>query len=85
MERPPAARSDEPAKPAVQWLAVPHPNARDRLFVLAPLADLAPGLRPPGWGEAVAAARARAAGREGPDAVRPIARWDATSGAWRPG
>ncbi len=85
VERPPAARSDEPAKPAVQWLAVPHPNARDRLFVLAPLADLAPGLRPPGWGEAVAAARARAAGREGPDAVRPIARWDATSGAWRPG
>ena len=46
VERPPAARSDDPAKPAVQWLQVPHASARERLFVLAPLADLAPGLRP---------------------------------------
>lgn len=81
-ERPPAARSDDPARPAVQWLEVPHASARERLFVLAPLADLAPGLRPPGWGESVASARARAEAAEGPDAVRPIARWNAAAGAW---
>jgi 2-amino-4-hydroxy-6-hydroxymethyldihydropteridine diphosphokinase len=83
LERPPAARSD-PAKPAVQWLEVPHASARERLFVLAPLADLAPGLRPPGWGEAVATSRARAESIEGPDAVRPIALWHAGDGTWHP-
>ena len=38
-----------------QWLEVPHPAAAERLFVLAPLADLAPDLEPPGWGSTVAA------------------------------
>jgi 2-amino-4-hydroxy-6-hydroxymethyldihydropteridine diphosphokinase len=85
VERPPAARSDDAATPAVQWLEVPHAAARERLFVLAPLADLAPGLRPPGWGETVATARARAEAREGPEAVRAVARWDTGEGAWRPG
>lgn len=84
-ERPPAARSDDPAKPAAQWLQVPHASARERLFVLAPLADLAPGLRPPGWGETVASARARTEAREGADAVRPVGHWDAGLGTWRPG
>ena len=84
VERPPAARSEDPSKPGVQWLQVPHASARERLFVLAPLADLAPGLRPPGWGETVATARARAAAREGPDAVRRVASWDRSSGCWRP-
>jgi 2-amino-4-hydroxy-6-hydroxymethyldihydropteridine diphosphokinase len=84
VERPPAARSDDPAKPVVQWLQVPHASARERLFVLAPLADLAPGLRPPGWGEAVATSRARAERIEGTDAVRPIALWHADDGTWRP-
>ena len=82
VERPGDARSDDPAKPAVQWLRVPHASARERLFVLAPLADLAPGLRPPGWAETVATARARAESREGPEAVRPIACWDARAGGW---
>jgi 2-amino-4-hydroxy-6-hydroxymethyldihydropteridine diphosphokinase len=42
-----------------RWLRVPHPEMRDRLFVLVPLADLAPGLRPPGWRETVAVALRR--------------------------
>ena len=74
--------SDDPTRAAVQWLTVPHASARERLFVLAPLADLAPGLRPPGWGETVAAARRRAELREGPAAVRPIGEWDAGEGTW---
>ena len=89
-ERPPEARRDDPARgddPASaspQWITVPHASARERLFVLAPLADLASGLRPPGWGETVGAARRRAELREGPAAVRPIARWDRVAGAWDP-
>ena len=83
VERPPATRSDDPVKPAVQWLQVPHASARERLFVLAPLADLAPGLRPPAWGEEVATARSRAAAREGPGAVRPVATWSRATGGWR--
>ena len=72
--RPPAGRSDDPAKAAMP-LVVPHVEARNRLFVLAPLADLAPGLVPPGWGETVATAAARRRVAEGPDAARAIARW----------
>jgi 2-amino-4-hydroxy-6-hydroxymethyldihydropteridine diphosphokinase len=77
------ARTDVPAGAAAQWLTVPHASARERLFVLAPLADLAPGLRPPGWGETVATARKRAELREGPAAVRPIAEWDQATRTWR--
>ena len=52
-----------------RWLQVPHPSARERLFVLAPLADLSPGLRPPGWEETVETARRRQLEVEGADAV----------------
>ena len=72
--RPPEGRSDDPAKAALP-LVVPHVAARDRLFVLAPLADLAPGLVPPGWGETVETARRRRVVAEGPEAVRPVATW----------
>ena len=82
VERPAAARSEDPGRAAAQWLVVPHASARERLFVLAPLGDLAPRLRPPGWGESVATARARAELREGPAAVRPVAAWDRAVGAW---
>ncbi|MEP7360811.1 MAG: 2-amino-4-hydroxy-6-hydroxymethyldihydropteridine diphosphokinase [Chloroflexota bacterium] len=51
-----------------RWLVVPHPEARARLFVLAPLADLAPWLVPPGWGESVESARRRVAA-EGPESA----------------
>jgi 2-amino-4-hydroxy-6-hydroxymethyldihydropteridine diphosphokinase len=85
IERPPEARSldAEPGpEAAASLLVVPHPASPDRLFVLAPLADLAPGLVPPGWGMSVETARRRQLAREGPDAVRPIATWDSATGAW---
>ena len=47
------------ARPDGRSLTVPHPHMRERLFVLVPLADLAPGLRPPGWAETVASALRR--------------------------
>ncbi len=81
MARPPEGRSDDPAKVSLP-LTVPHPEARHRLFVLAPLEDLAPRLVPPGWGETVATAAARRRAIEGPDAVRPAAAWSGTD--WRP-
>jgi 2-amino-4-hydroxy-6-hydroxymethyldihydropteridine diphosphokinase len=82
VERPPDARSADPAKPTD--LVVPHRLAGERLFVLAPLADLAPGLVPPGWPETVESARRRRVAIEGPYAVRPIAAWDAERQSWRP-
>jgi 2-amino-4-hydroxy-6-hydroxymethyldihydropteridine diphosphokinase len=69
VERPVEARSDDPSKPTD--LVVPHRLAGERLFVLAPLADLAPRLVPPGWTETVATARTRRERTEGPEAVRP--------------
>src|SRR6185436_5854697 len=64
VERQPEARSLEadadPAK-AARLLEVPHRDAGERLFVLAPLADLAPGLVPPGWHHTVARRRAKVA------------------------
>jgi 2-amino-4-hydroxy-6-hydroxymethyldihydropteridine diphosphokinase len=80
-ERPAAARSRDLARAGLP-LTVPHPEARHRLFVLAPLADLAPRLVPPGWGETVESARRRQLQAEGPEAVRPIARWQ--TGEWEP-
>jgi 2-amino-4-hydroxy-6-hydroxymethyldihydropteridine diphosphokinase len=87
VERPPVARSNDadadPAK-ASKLLEVPHPAAATRLFVLAPMADLAPGLAPPGWGSTVETARRRQAAVEGSDAVRPIGEWDPVARRWRP-
>jgi 2-amino-4-hydroxy-6-hydroxymethyldihydropteridine diphosphokinase len=80
-DRTAAAQSTDPAKAGLP-LTVPHPEARNRLFVLAPLADLAPGLVPPGWGETVETARRRQRVAEGAGAVRPIARWQ--GGVWQP-
>ena len=85
VERPPEARSNDadadPAK-ATKLLVVPHPEARQRLFVLAPLSDVARWLAPPGWGETVDTARRRQEAIEGPDAVRPIGRWDGANARW---
>jgi 2-amino-4-hydroxy-6-hydroxymethyldihydropteridine diphosphokinase len=60
---------------AGRLLEVPHPSMAERLFVLAPLADLAPRLVPPGWHETVATAARRRAAIEGEDAVRPAGTW----------
>jgi 2-amino-4-hydroxy-6-hydroxymethyldihydropteridine diphosphokinase len=68
-----------------RWLEVPHPAARERLFVLAPLADLAPDLRPPGWGASVAEARDAAVRREGADAVVLVGTWDESRQEWAAG
>src|SRR6185312_11226918 len=42
VERPPAGQSVEVATKGVRLLVVPHPDAAERLFVLAPWADVAP-------------------------------------------
>lgn len=81
VSRPPEGRSDDPAKASVP-LTVPHVEAGNRLFVLAPLTDLAPGLVPPGWAETVRKARARRTAIEGAEAARPIATWDGEG--WAP-
>ena len=85
-ERPAAGRSldaaDDPAK-ASRLLEVPHRDLRERLFVLAPLADLAPRLVPPGWHETIATRRAAVAAGEADDAVRRVGTWDAAAGRWR--
>jgi 2-amino-4-hydroxy-6-hydroxymethyldihydropteridine diphosphokinase len=80
--RPPEGRSGDPAK-SDRLLVVPHPEAQRRLFVLAPLWDVAPRLVPPGWGETVQSARRHQEKVEGAAAVRPVARWDAKRG-WVP-
>ncbi|HXG39979.1 MAG TPA: 2-amino-4-hydroxy-6-hydroxymethyldihydropteridine diphosphokinase, partial [Candidatus Limnocylindrales bacterium] len=87
VDRPPGTDPTDPARaadPSRRFLEVPHPEARERLFVLAPLADLAPGLVPPGWAETVRTARDRRARIEGSAAARPIGRWDPESGRWWP-
>lgn len=81
VERPAGGESSNPAKASLP-LTVPHVEARHRLFVLAPLADLAPGLVPPGWGETVASAAARQWAEEGADAARVIATWNGEG--WQP-
>lgn len=72
----------DPAK-ASKLLVVPHPAAATRLFVLAPLADLAPRLAPPGWGITVETARRRQEAIEGSNAVRAIGAWDPAANRWR--
>lgn len=74
VRRPPAGVSLDPGH-RDHLLVVPHPEAADRLFVLAPLADLAPDLVPPGWTESVRDARDRRRAAEGPGAVRAVAAW----------
>jgi 2-amino-4-hydroxy-6-hydroxymethyldihydropteridine diphosphokinase len=80
--RTPAGRSADPGRQGTQWLDVPHVAASERAFVLAPLADLAPGLVPPGWGMSVTSALHRRLAVEGPGAVRVVGSWDPSRGRW---
>jgi 2-amino-4-hydroxy-6-hydroxymethyldihydropteridine diphosphokinase len=82
LDRPPEGTSLDAGK-ADRLLVVPHPEAANRLFVLAPLADIAAGLTPPGWRETVSTAAVRRLIEEGADAVHPIATWDADREAWQ--
>ena len=85
IERPPEGRpataTVDPGA-AARLLEVPHPSMAERLFVLAPLADLAPRLVPPGWHETVETARRRRLATEGPDAVVSIGEWSAEDRTW---
>jgi 2-amino-4-hydroxy-6-hydroxymethyldihydropteridine diphosphokinase len=85
--RTPEARSiDAAADPvkAAKRLEVPHRDLGKRLFVLAPLADLAPRLVPPGWSETVETCRRRLAAAAPRGSVRVVGEWDPARGAWRP-
>jgi 2-amino-4-hydroxy-6-hydroxymethyldihydropteridine diphosphokinase len=84
VERPAELAGSGVAPTGVDWLEVPHPAASERLFVLAPLAELAPELVPPGWDEDVATVARRAVAREGPHAVVPVARWETGGRRWAP-
>jgi 2-amino-4-hydroxy-6-hydroxymethyldihydropteridine diphosphokinase len=85
VERPPEGRpataSIDPAA-ATRLLEVPHPAMRERLFVLAPLADLAVHVVPPGWHETVGTARRRRVDIEGRDAVVPVGAWSDAERTW---
>ena len=82
VERVPDARSDDPARGGGQWLEVPHPSAAERLFVLAPLADVAPRIRPPGWSLTVSEAQTALAAVEDAAAVRLVGVWDERRQRW---
>lgn len=69
-------------RPDGRWLAVPHPALAERLFVLAPLGELAPRLRPPGWSAMIADARGAREAAEGAEAARIVGRWRDEERSW---
>ena len=71
----------DPAK-AAKRLEVPHRHLGERLFVLAPLSDLAPGLVPPGWTETIETRRNLVAAGEPAGSVRVVGAWDPASRRW---
>jgi 2-amino-4-hydroxy-6-hydroxymethyldihydropteridine diphosphokinase len=85
--RPPEMRSIDadvdPAR-AAKRLEVPHRDLGERSFVLAPLADLAPRLVPPGWTLTVETRRRRLEASEPPGSVRVAGEWDPVRRSWRP-
>ena len=79
VERPKKGRSrSDPTR----LLVVPHPSAPERLFVLAPWADIAGSFAPPGWGETIDTARRKRELLEGEGAVRAIGNWDPRTERW---
>jgi 2-amino-4-hydroxy-6-hydroxymethyldihydropteridine diphosphokinase len=55
-------------------LTIPHPRMAERPFVLAPLAEIAPDLIPPGWGESISARAAAVRGHG--DVIAVVGRLD---------
>jgi 2-amino-4-hydroxy-6-hydroxymethyldihydropteridine diphosphokinase len=87
VERPPEARSiDADVDPvrAAKRLEVPHHDLGERLFVLAPLADLAPRLVPPSWTRTIETRRRELDASDTPDSVRVVGTWDPVRRSWRP-
>lgn len=63
-------------------LVVPHPSATERLFVLAPLADISPTLKAPGWGGTARELRDVQRRVEGEAAALCVGAWDSTALRW---
>jgi 2-amino-4-hydroxy-6-hydroxymethyldihydropteridine diphosphokinase len=74
--------ADLDAAKAAKRLEVPHRDLGERLFAVAPLADLAPRLVPPGWPETVETRRRRLAATEPPGSVRVVGEWDPVRWRW---
>ena len=63
-------------------LVVPHPSATERLFVLAPLADISPTLKAPGWHGTARELRDVQRGIEGEAAAICVGAWDQSALRW---
>jgi 7,8-dihydro-6-hydroxymethylpterin-pyrophosphokinase len=63
-------------------LVVPHPSAAERLFVLAPLADISPTLKAPGWQGTARELRDVQRRIEGEAAAFCVGAWDQAALRW---
>lgn len=63
-------------------LVVPHPAATERLFVLAPLADISPTLKVPGWAGTARELRDVRRRVEGEAAALCVGAWDQAALRW---
>jgi 2-amino-4-hydroxy-6-hydroxymethyldihydropteridine diphosphokinase len=63
-------------------LVVPHPAATERLFVLAPLADISPTLKAPGWSGTARELRDIQQRVEGEAAALCVGAWDQAALRW---
>ncbi|NDE01335.1 MAG: 2-amino-4-hydroxy-6-hydroxymethyldihydropteridine diphosphokinase [Gammaproteobacteria bacterium] len=63
-------------------LVVPHPSATERLFVLAPLTDISPTLKAPGWQGTARELRDAQRRVEGDAAAVCVGAWDNAALRW---
>jgi 7,8-dihydro-6-hydroxymethylpterin-pyrophosphokinase len=63
-------------------LVVPHPASASRLFVLAPLADISPTLKAPGWQGTARELRDVQRRVEGEAAALCVGAWDEAALRW---
>ena len=79
----PRPRGTEPGGADVDRpLVVPHPAAASRLFVLAPLADISPTLKAPGWQGTARELRDTQRHVEGDAAALCVGAWDQAALRW---